>query len=132
MTDPILPLHTPHADVAYLPRLLSGGAQVELGWSIPDDGASPLCAGFVNWNGDESPFKTLDYDEIILVLEGCFGFELEDGQRFAGGPGDTLKIPKWTRVRYFGDRARAFFVVTSSAKLDLAEWKTNAHQTSSE
>ena len=132
MTEPLLPLHTPHADVAYSARPLSGNAHVKLGWSIPDNGVSPLCAGFVNWDGDESPFKTLDYDEIILVLEGFFGFEREDGQRYVGGPGDTLRISKWTRVRYFGDCAKAFFVITSPTKLNLAERKRYADQTSPE
>ncbi|MFL1550611.1 hypothetical protein ACI77I_16130 [Pseudomonas sp. D47] len=132
MIKPILPLHIPHADIAYLARPLSGSAHVTLGWSIPDNGVSPLCAGFTNWDGDESPFKTLDYDEIILVLEGYFGFELEDGQRFVGGPGDTLRISKWTRVRYFGEGAKAFFVITPPAQLNLAERKIYADQTSPE
>jgi ethanolamine utilization protein EutQ (cupin superfamily) len=118
MSNRDLPLHIPHEDVTYQPRALSGSAQVQMGWSIPDEGESPLCAGFATWNGDESPFKTLDYDEILLVLEGSFGFELEDGQRFSGKPGDTLRIPRGTRVRYFGDSAKAFFVITPPTPLD--------------
>ncbi|WP_300728353.1 hypothetical protein [Pseudomonas sp.] len=106
------PLSVHAANVIYSPRSLSGDSQVDMGWSITpqDDGA--LLAGFAKWDGDESPFKTLNYDEVLLVLEGTFGFELASGERFEGGPGTTLRIPKHTAVKYFGSKANVFFVIT--------------------
>ncbi|NIE78001.1 hypothetical protein F3J45_26590 [Pantoea sp. Ap-967] len=98
--------------VRYVQRPLSGKAQVEMGWSVPLDDEGPLLAGFARWDGDDSPYKTLDYDEVLIVLEGHFGFQLESGERFEGGPHTTLRIPKHTAVKYFGTEAKVFFVIT--------------------
>ena len=102
--------------VRYTQRSLSGGARVEMGWSIPQDDKGPLLAGFAHWDGDDSPYKTLDYDEVLIVLEGHFGFQLASGERFQGGPHTTLRIPKHTAVKYFGSEAKVFFVITSPGK----------------
>ncbi|MGE8451098.1 MAG: hypothetical protein ACN6OP_10860, partial [Pseudomonadales bacterium] len=96
------PLSVNEAKVLYSQRPLSGNARVEMGWSIPQGDDGPLLAGFAKWDGDESPYKTLTYDEVLIVLEGTFGFELESGERFEGGPETTLRIPKKTAVKYFG------------------------------
>lgn len=104
------PLSVQPGDVHYSQRPLSGDARVEMGWSLPDGGA--LLAGFARWDGHDSPYKTLDYDEVLIVLEGTFGFELASGERFEGGPETTLRIPKHTSVKYFGSQAKVFFVIT--------------------
>lgn len=106
------PLSINAAQVRYSQRPLSGNSRVEMGWSIPQDDDGALLAGFARWDGDDSPFKTLNYDEVLIVLEGTFGFELESGERFAGGPETTLRIPKNTAVKYFGSQAKVFFVIT--------------------
>lgn len=106
------PLSVNEAQVRYSQRPLSGNARVEMGWSIAQDDDGPLLAGFAKWDGDESPYKTLNYDEVMIVLEGTFGFQLASGARFEGGPGTTLRIPKNTAVKYFGSKAKVFFVIT--------------------
>ncbi|MNN05662.1 hypothetical protein D3C81_1184300 [compost metagenome] len=103
------PLSVNADQVCYSQRPTSGGSRVEMGWTI-DQG--PLLAGFALWDGDDSPFKTLDYDEVLIVLEGHFGFLLASGERFEGGPQTTLRIPKHTAVKYFGTQAKVFFVIT--------------------
>lgn len=106
------PLSLHETKVIYSPRSLSGNSQVEMGWSITQEDDGPLLAGFAKWDGDESPYKTLNYDEVLLVLEGTFGFQLASGERFEGGPETTLRIPKNTAVKYFGTKAKVFFVIT--------------------
>ncbi|AVZ17440.1 MULTISPECIES: hypothetical protein [Pseudomonas] len=112
MTNEIVPLSVKESQVVLSQRPLSGGSAVEMGWSIPESDEGPLLAGFAKWDGDNSPYKTLNYDEVLLVLEGTFGFQVEDGERFEGGPNTTLRIPKYTRVKYFGSNAKVFFVIT--------------------
>ncbi|VVP56167.1 hypothetical protein PS850_05764 [Pseudomonas fluorescens] len=106
------PLSVNEAQVRYSQRPLSGNARVEMGWSVAQDDDGPLLAGFAKWDGDESPYKTLNYGEVMIVLEGTFGFQLASGERFEGGPETTLRIPKNTAVKYFGSKAKVFFVIT--------------------
>lgn len=54
--------------------------------------------------------KTLGYDEVIPVLEGTFGVEAGDGTRVEGKPGDVIELHKGSTVKYFGSKARLFFV----------------------
>lgn len=103
------PLAVTAEHVRYHPRPLSGSSKVEMGWAVEQ---GPLLAGFARWDGDDGPFKTLDYDEVLMVVEGHFGFELPSGERFEGGPLTTLRIPKHTPVKYFGTQAKVFFVIT--------------------
>lgn len=112
MSLKLLPLSVSEANVQLSTRPLSGDSTVQIGWSVSEEDGGALRAGFSTWDGYVSPFKTLDYDEILLVLEGYFGFELECGQRFEGGPGTTMRIHKNTPVRYFGEHAKVFFVIT--------------------
>lgn len=92
-----------------------GGASdgvAEISWAIPEDGRAPLLAGFGKWHEADCEPKTLDYDEVLLVLEGKFGIELPDGCRIEGQAGDLFEIPEGTTVKYFGTNARLFFVTT--------------------
>lgn len=106
------PMKVSHSEVIYEKRPLSGASTVDMGWSIPMDERSALLAGFAYWDGDDSPFKTLNYEEVLLVLEGSFGFELEDGTKLEGSTGDTLRLPYGSRIKYFGRNAKIFFVIT--------------------
>lgn len=112
MNYKLTPLSIDEASVKMNDRPSSGGSTVQIGWSVSEEQGGALRAGFSTWHGDVSPFKTLNYDEILLVLEGYFGFELEDGNRYEGGPGTTMRINKNTPVRYFGEHAKVFFVIT--------------------
>lgn len=90
-----------------------GGAAdgvAEISWAIRDDEDAKLPCGFGTWDEAVCEPRTLDYDEVILVLEGTFGVESSDGERVEGKPGDVLELCKGTTVKYFGSKARLFFV----------------------
>ena len=91
----------------------SGEASVNMAWSVGSNDGGRLHSGIVYWDGyKNAPFKTLDYEEILYVIEGEFGFEVENGDSFFSCSGGTLRIPFGTRVRYFGKNAKVFFAVT--------------------
>jgi ethanolamine utilization protein EutQ (cupin superfamily) len=90
-----------------------GGAAdgvAEISWAIPDNEGAKLPCGFGRWHDAVCEPKTLTYDEVILVLEGTFGVESSDGTRVEGRPGDVIELRKGTTIKYFGSRARLFFV----------------------
>lgn len=92
-----------------------GGANngiAEIAWAVTDDGKAPLPAGFGRWHEAQGEPKTLDYDEVLLVVEGVFGIKLEGGRSIEGRAGDLIVIPRGTTVTYFGSNAKLFFVVT--------------------
>lgn len=90
-----------------------GGAAngvAEISWAISDNEGAKLPCGFGRWDEALCEPKTLPYDEVILVLEGTFGVEASDGTRVVGGPGDVIELPKGSTVKYFGSKAKLFFV----------------------
>lgn len=98
-------------DLRFQPRAQTSGT-AGLHWAVGPDGGHGLLAGWAEWDRASAPPKTLDYDEVILVLEGRFGVALQDGSRLEGGPGDLLYIPRGSTVDYFGEDARIFFAIT--------------------
>ncbi|MGT2460173.1 hypothetical protein ACU4GI_46670 (plasmid) [Cupriavidus basilensis] len=90
-----------------------GGAAdgvAEISWAIRDDEGAKLPCGFGTWDEAVCEPKTLGYDEVILVLEGTFGVEAGDGTRVEGKPGDVIELCKGATVKYFGSKAKLFFV----------------------
>ncbi|MHA6848632.1 hypothetical protein [Ralstonia syzygii] len=90
-----------------------GGAAngvADIAWAIRDDEGAKLPCGFGTWDEAICEPKTLGYDEIILVLEGTFGVEASDGTRVEGKPGDVIELCEGATVKYFGSKARLFFV----------------------
>ena len=90
-----------------------GGATngvAEISWAIGDNEGAALPCGFGAWDEAACEPKTLGYDEVILVLEGTFGVESSDGKRVEGRSGDVIELTKGTTVKYFGSRAKLFFV----------------------
>jgi ethanolamine utilization protein EutQ (cupin superfamily) len=90
-----------------------GGATngtAEISWAIGDKEGAALPCGFGAWDEALCEPKTLGYDEVILVLEGSFGVEASDGTRVEGGPGDVIELAKGATVKYFGSKAKLFFV----------------------
>lgn len=90
-----------------------GGAAegvAEISWAIRDDEGAKLPCGFGAWDEALCEPKTLGYDEIILVLEGTFGVEASDGTRVEGKPGDVIELCKGATIKYFGSKAKLFFV----------------------
>ncbi|MGE4593325.1 hypothetical protein [Alcaligenes sp.] len=88
---------------------VSSGAAASISWAKRDDEGAVLPCGFGGCNGVTQP-KTLAYDEVILVLEGTFGVETDEGMRVEGKAGDVIELPKGVTVSYFGKQARLFFV----------------------
>ncbi|PAT43159.1 hypothetical protein AAHN93_08530 [Vandammella animalimorsus] len=86
------------------------GGTASIAWAIRDDEGAKLPAGFGTWDDAVCEPKTLGYDEVILVLEGTFGVECSDGTRVEGKPGDVIELSKGATVKYFGSKARLFFV----------------------
>lgn len=90
-----------------------GGAAngvAEISWAIRDDEGAKLPCGFGRWDEALCEPKTLPYDEVILVLEGRFGVEASDGTVVEGAPGDVIELTKGSTVKYFGSKAKLFFV----------------------
>lgn len=88
----------------------AAGGTAGIAWAIRDDEGAKLTAGFGTWDDAVCEPKTLGYDEVILVLEGTFGVECDDGTRVEGKPGDVIELRKGATVKYFGSKARLFFV----------------------
>jgi len=94
-------------------RIDRGGANTgtaTIAWAIADHEGAVLPCGFGTVDAPLLAPKTLDYDEVILVLEGVFGVQVADGVRFAGKPGDVIELKRGCTVQYFGQEARIFFV----------------------
>ncbi|MEB2545616.1 hypothetical protein [Burkholderia cenocepacia] len=90
-----------------------GGATdgvAEISWAIGDKEGAALPCGFGAWDEAVCEPKTLGYDEVILVLEGTFGVESSDGARVQGNAGDVIELSKGATVKYFGSKAKLFFV----------------------
>lgn len=98
-------------ELRYVQRAQTQG-RAGLHWGIAPGQAQGVLAGWAEWDRAVAPPKTLDYEEVILVLEGSFGVELEDGTRLEGRAGDVLHLPRGVTVNYFGQNARIFFAIT--------------------
>lgn len=98
-------------DLQYTQRAQTRG-RAGLHWAVAPGQANGVLAGWAEWDRAEAPPKTLDYEEVILVLEGRFGVQLQDGTRLEAGAGDMLHLPKGSTVDYFGENARIFFAIT--------------------
>lgn len=98
-------------DIHYKDRatsIIDGTSRI--GWAI-DTQSSTLMAGFGLSDGDETEFKTLNYEEIIYVISGTFGAEI-DGAVHQAGAGDVIHIAAGSSVRYVSNDARIFFAIT--------------------
>ncbi len=102
------------SDIHFTAREGDLQAVAQIAWAVPDADGAPLPCGFGRVEGTVGAAKTLDYDEVLLVVEGSFGLLLEDGSRVEGSAGDVMVIPRNTTVTYFGRGAKIFFVVTPS------------------
>ncbi|PYY69822.1 hypothetical protein CRX42_14525 [Pseudomonas jessenii] len=83
----------------------------KIGWAV-DSSMSKILAGFGLSNGDECKFKTIDYEEVIFVISGKFGAEI-DGVLTEATAGDVLHIPPGSTVRYVSENAKFFFAISN-------------------
>src|ERR1700712_2392179 len=111
MTTTLHPSLVRGSSAKYAPRAETTG-KAGIAW-LTNPADARLWAGLGSWDGAEAPPKTLDYEEILYVIEGEFGVELDDGTRLMGQAGDVIHIPAQTTVRYHGVGAKVLFVVTA-------------------
>ena len=93
---------------------LRSGAE-DNGGGIAHAARSPgnsLTSGFGRLRQGRTPSKTLDYDEVIYVLQGTLGVGC-DGVDLSASAGDVLSISRGSTVTYFGTDAEFFFVATT-------------------
>ncbi|RQS40918.1 hypothetical protein [Burkholderia sp. Bp8990] len=83
-----------------------------IAWAARSTGNS-LASGFGRLKAGETPAKTLDYDEVIHVLDGTLGVTC-DGRQLVARAGDVLSLSCGSIVSYSGRDAEFFFVVTAT------------------
>ncbi|MCX6055555.1 MAG: cupin domain-containing protein [Chloroflexi bacterium] len=84
-----------------------GGANVRLKDVITSADGSPMASGYMTLDKGEFEW-TLTYDEIDIVIEGELVIT-RGGQEVHCGPGDTVFIPKNSKIT-FGTPSRVRFV----------------------
>ncbi|MDT4824569.1 hypothetical protein FQZ97_578230 [compost metagenome] len=101
------------SEIKYKDRPTSIEAGVSMiGWAV-DSSRSKIQAGFGVSDGDESKFKAIDYEEVIFVISGKFGAEI-DGVVHEAHAGDVLHIPPGSTVRYVSANAKFFFAISNA------------------
>ena len=112
-----LPRVTAFADTDFLPRFAYGDqAQVTVATGVED--GTDLGSGFGRFSGADIPW-TVQYDEVLLVLEGELTVETDAG-RLTAGPRDCIWLPKGTALRYTADNALVFYAITPANWADEA------------
>ncbi|HDS1817433.1 TPA: hypothetical protein QEM96_002076 [Pseudomonas putida] len=104
------------ADITYKnrPTSIRNGTST-IGWAVAEP-SSKLLAGFGTSDGNETVYKTLNYEEVIYVIDGLFGAEI-DGVVHQATAGDVIHIPQGSTVRYVSQNARIFFAITPPTAL---------------
>jgi len=92
----------------------------QMAFCVPLDASRGVHAGWAHWDEAQAPPKTLDYDEVLLVLEGTFGVTLNDGRSVMAQSGQALFIPKGTTVRYQGSQAKVFFAISTPDSVSVS------------
>ena len=93
----------------FTPRFEYGHmAQVAVVTGTGDDGTR-LGSGFVRLKDAEIPW-TVQYDEVILVLEGKMTVRTKEGDLTAG-PKDCIWLPNGTELTYIATSALVFYAI---------------------
>ena len=80
-----------------------------VGRAVSADLSPSIAAGIAEFDQCSIQWQ-VHYDEVVHVLEGVFRLQSE-GQTHEANVGDTMWIPKGTKLSYEGDRARIFYAV---------------------
>ena len=100
------------SEIEYVDRSTSIETGVSMiGWAV-NSVSSKIQAGFGISDGNETVFKTIDYEEMIFVIEGKFGAEI-DGVIYQAAAGDVIHIPPGSTVRYISEKAKFFFSISN-------------------
>lgn len=95
-------------NAAFKPRF-EYGDQAEAAHLCGDADGSELAAGLVHLTKARIPW-TVQYDEIILVLEGSFSAHIGEDVLTAG-PMDSIWFPAGTELVYQSDEALLFYAI---------------------
>lgn len=95
-------------DLKFTPRF-AYGEQAEVVEVTGTGDGTVLGTGFARFREAEIPW-TVQYDEVILVLEGSVTIRTPDGDIDAG-PRDSIWLPKGTDLTYIADNALVFYAI---------------------
>ena len=99
----------PFSKAEFAPRFEYGDmAEVSVVTGNARDGTR-LGTGFVRLQNAEIPW-TIQYDEVILVLEGNLTIRTHEGDLTAG-PNDCIWLPAGTELTYRADSAQVFYAI---------------------
>lgn len=112
MTDSQTLMLTRSANVAWETRPGAEDNGGRIAYAAAASGSS-LASGFGRLRKGETPLKTLDYDEVIHVLQGTLTVH-SDGAALSASAGDVLALRRGSTVRYAGTDAEFFFVITAA------------------
>ena len=93
------------------------GDQAQAAHLCGDADGSELGAGLVRLTKAKIPW-TIQYDEVILVLEGTFSVRTDDGLLVAEAL-DSIWLPAGTKLVYEADAALLFYAIHP------ADWAKN-------
>jgi len=95
-------------DLIYHPRFAYGDQAQIAEISGTGDGTK-LGTGFVAMSDAEIPW-TVQYDEMLLVLEGTITVRTDQGDLVAG-PRESIWLPAGTKLTYIAKRALVFYAI---------------------
>ncbi len=96
------------ADASFQPRF-EYGDQAQVAVVTGSGDGTPLGTGFARFTDAAIPW-TVRYDEVILVIEGRFAVETEDGT-ITAGPRECIWLPNGTEVVYRAEQALVFYTI---------------------
>ena len=102
------PRAIPFDALTFAPRFAYGEMASAVEVTGTGDGTK-LGTGFARFTNAEIPW-TVQYDEVVLVLEGQVTVKTPDGDIHAG-PHDSIWLPKGTELTYVSASALVFYTI---------------------
>lgn len=99
----------PLKQAEFLPRFAYGHMAEAAVVTGTDGDGTRLGSGFVRMKDAEIPW-TIQYDEVILVLEGQLTVRTAQGDLTAG-PMDCIWLPDGTELTYIAEEALMFYAI---------------------
>ncbi len=96
-------------DTAEFTPRFAYGDQAQVAVVSGADGATDLGSGYVRMTDARIPW-TIQYDEVILVVEGALSIELDD-HTITAGPGQSIWLPAGTALTYISESALLFYAI---------------------
>ncbi len=102
---------TRFADLSFTPRF-EYGEMAQVTEVTSHTIGTRLGSGFGRFSNAEIPW-TVQYDEVLLVLEGSLTVRTNEGDLTAG-PKDTIWLPTGTELTYAAESALVFYAIEPS------------------